>query len=177
MLMKFVDDINYRDQLIDLRTGMLLRGTQTGWRDGPAGTLQNSAGINTTPCAWEGRTLLQWWRLGSSCAGTALGCWQRAEQEPAPCHGSGNGQQHPGCCDTGCADRSRQEAEGGDDSSSNLIQKAPGSLGSFSMRKALICPEKGHHNGQEATAFLGGEAEGAGSVNPRQKKGLEERGI
>lgn len=69
---------------------------QTGWRDGPAGTLRNSVGINTTSCAWEGRILLQWWRLGSSCAGTAHGCWQWAEQDPALCHGSDNGQQHPG---------------------------------------------------------------------------------
>lgn len=49
------------------------------------------------------------------------------------------------------------------------------------MRKALInCRVFSERppRGQGATAFLGGEAEGAGSVNSRQKKkALEERGI
>lgn len=94
--MKFVDDTKLErgtDRSGDRAAAQRDLDRMEGWASrNPMKFCRNKSNI----MCLGGKNPLQWWRLGSSCAGTALGFWQRAEQEPAPCHGSEDGQQHPG---------------------------------------------------------------------------------
>lgn len=91
------------------------KGTQAGYRDGPAGTLGNSTRTSAESCPFNGPTSWQGTGWGPLGWGAALreSPWrwneQQAGYEATACSGSNDGQLHPDCMN-----RSSQQIEGSD---------------------------------------------------------------